>query len=245
VRDAGCGNRKAMTAGQIPARQAARKGKEIAMALKVIGAGLGRTGTLTLKLALERLGFGPCHHMIEVLANPEQVSFWNRAAKGEDVDWEEVYGSYGSTVDWPGCHFYAELAERYPEAKVILSLRDPERWCDSFSETILKSMEMMGLMTPGETPPDHPMWFGGIIIPQKTFNYDFSKENMIAAFERHNAEVQRRIPAERLLVFEAKQGWEPLCAFLGVPVPDEPFPKTNSKEEFWEHAQKAQEMSKG
>jgi hypothetical protein len=212
------------------------------MALQVIGAGLGRTGTLTLKLALERLGFDPCHHMIEVLGNPEQVPLWNRAADGGLSDWEEIYGNYRATVDWPGCHFYAELAERYPEAKVILSLRDPERWYDSMSETILKSMEMMGLTTPGEIPADHPMRFGGIIIPQMTFNYDFSRENVIAAFERHNAEVQRRIPAERLLVFEAKQSWEPLCAFLGTPVPDEPFPSTNSRDEFWDHAQKAQAL---
>lgn len=215
------------------------------MTLRVIGAGLGRTGTMTLKLALERLGFGPCHHMVEVLANPDQVPFWNRAAEGEDVDWEEVYGSYGATVDWPGCHFYAELAEFYPQAKVILSLRDPERWYDSMSETILKSMEEMELTKRGEIPADHPMRFGGIIIPDKTFGYDFSKENVIAAFERHNAEVQRRIPPERLLVFEARQGWAPLCDFLGVPVPDEPFPNTNSREEFWEHVKKAREISPG
>jgi hypothetical protein len=206
------------------------------MALQVIGAGLGRTGTLTLKTALERLGFGPCHHMIEVFANPKQVPFWNRAAEGEAVDWDELYGSYRATVDWPGCHFYAQLAERYPQAKVILSLRDPERWYESMNETILKTMGMMGLGEPGEIPDDHPMRFGGIIIPQKTFNYDFSKANVMAAFERHNAEVRRTIPADRLLVFEAAQGWEPLCQFLGVPVPEEPFPRTNSREEFWEHA---------
>ena len=214
------------------------------MTLQVIGAGFGRTGTMTLKLAFERLGFGPCHHMVEVLANPEQLPFWNRAADGEDVEWDDVYGKYGATVDWPGCYFYAELAERYPDAKVILSLRDPDRWYDSMSETILKSMGQMGLKQ-GMIPADHPMRFGGIIIADKTFGYDFSRENAIAAYERHNAEVQRRIPPERLLVFEARQGWAPLCEFLGVPVPDEPFPNTNSREEFWEHARKADEMSKG
>ncbi len=212
------------------------------MPLEVIGAGLGRTGTLTLKTALEMLGFGPCHHMVEVLANPGQVPFWNRAAGGETVDWEEVYGKYRASVDWPGCHFYAQLAERYPEAKVILSLRDPERWYESMSETILVSMTAMGLNTPGAIADDHPMKFGGIVISQQTFNFDFSKDNVIAAFERHNAEVQRRIPADRLLVFEAKQGWEPLCAHLGVPVPAEPFPHVNDREEFKSHAAKAQEL---
>lgn len=214
------------------------------MALEVIGAGLGRTGTLTLKTALEKLGFAPCHHMVEVLANPEQVPFWNRAAEGQPVDWEEVFGKYRAMVDWPGCHFYAELAERYPQARVILSLRDPERWYESMCETILASMKAMGLESPAAITDEHPMKFGGIIISQKTFGFDFSKENVIAAFERHNAEVQRRIPAERLLVFEAKQGWEPLCAHLGVPVPDEPFPHVNDREEFKQHAAQAQELAK-
>jgi hypothetical protein len=213
------------------------------MALQVIGAGLGRTGTLTLKTALEMLGFGPCHHMIEVFGNSAtQVPFWNRAALGEAVDWDELYGSYRATVDWPGCHFYAQLAERYPDAKVILSKRDPERWYESISETILTSMTTMGLGA-APVPEDHPMRFGGIIIPQKTFGFDFSRDNVIAAFERHNAEVVNTIAPERLLVFEAAQGWEPLCAFLGVPVPDEPFPRTNSREEFWEHVSKAREVT--
>ena len=210
------------------------------MALQIIGAGLGRTGTLTLKTALERLGFGPCHHMVEVFANPEQIPFWNRAAKGEAVDWEELYGSYRATVDWPGCHFYAQLAERYPQAKVILSHRDPERWYESMSETIIPGMAGMGLDTMTD---DHPMLFGGLIIARDTFAGNFSKANAIAAFERHNAEVRQRIPEDRLLVFEAKQGWEPLCAHLGVPAPDEKFPHVNDRQEFQTHAQKGRELS--
>ena len=213
------------------------------MALKVIGAGLGRTGTFTLKTALEMLGFGPCHHMVEVFGNAErQVPLWNRAADGEPVDWDEVFAGYNATVDWPGCHFYAELAAYYPDAKVILSKRDPERWYESMSETILKSMQQMGLAE-GPAPQDHPMRFGGVIIPQKTFGFDFSKDNVIAAFERHVAAVRAAIPAERLLEFEASQGWEPLCAFLGVPVPDAPFPRTNSREEFWQHVDKAKDVT--
>jgi hypothetical protein len=213
------------------------------MALKVIGAGLGRTGTLTLKTALEMLGFGPCHHMVEVLANPEQVPFWNRAADGEPVEWEDVFGGYNAMVDWPGCHFYAELAERYPDAKVVLSKRDPERWYESMSETILKSMAQMGFEQHKAVPADHPMRFGGVIISQQTFDFDYGKDNVIAAFERHVENVRKTIPPERLLEFEAADGWEPLCAFLGVPVPDEPFPRTNSRDEFWEHANKAKEMA--
>jgi hypothetical protein len=211
------------------------------LALQIIGAGLGRTGTLTLKTALEMLGFGPCHHMTEVIAHPEQVPFWNRAAKGEAIEWDEVYGAYRATVDWPGAYFYAQLAERYPEAKLILSRRDPQRWCDSITETILKTMAQMGLDK--EVRDDHPMYFGGALIAQGTFGGDFSRDNLIAAFERHNAEVQRRIQPERLLVFEAVQGWEPLCAFLRVPVPDSPFPQTNARDEFWTHADAARAMS--
>lgn len=211
------------------------------MALDVIGAGFGRTGTLTLKTSLEMLGFGPCHHMVEVIANAGQIPFWNRASRGEVVDWDEVYGGYRSTVDWPGCHFYAELAQHYPDARVILSLRDPERWYESMSETILVSMAQMGLSEP-PIPDDHPLFFGGI-ISRDAFNFDYSKANVIAAFERHNAAVQRDIPPDRLLVFEASHGWEPLCAHLGVAVPDEPFPHVNDREEFQSHAQDLREVS--
>lgn len=212
------------------------------MTLEVIGAGFGRTGTLTLKTALEKLGFGPCHHMTEVLDNPEQMPFWNHAADGEPVDWEEVYSGYRATVDWPGCSFYAELAEVYPDAKVILSRRDPERWYASMAETILKSMTEMGLV--GEDiPPEHPMRFGAILVAQRAFDRDFSKDNVIAAYERHNASVIANIPADRLLVFEAVQGWEPLCEFLDVSVPDEPFPRTNDAAEFAGHAEKAKGLA--
>ena len=203
------------------------------MALQVIGAGFGRTGTLTLKTALEMLGFGPCHHMVEVLANPGQIPFWNRAALGEEIDWEEVYGTYRSTVDWPGCYFYAQLADRYPEAKVVLSLRDPERWYDSMSETIIPSL------IEDNAPP-----FIERIFLRDTFTSDFSKSNVIAAYERHNAEVWRRIAPERLLVFEVAQGWEPLCAHLGVPVPDGPFPRVNDREEFQIHRQRGHEVNR-
>jgi hypothetical protein len=212
------------------------------VALDVIGAGYGRTGTLTLKTALEVLGFGPCHHMLEVMGKPEQVTFWNRAADGETVDWEEVYAGYRSTVDWPGCHFYAELADRYPDAKVILTKRDPERWYESMSETILTGMAEMGLTT--KVPRDNPMYFGAVLIAQDAFNFDYSKENVVAALERHNSAVRAAIPAGHLLEFEVRDGWEPLCAFLGVPVPDDSFPRTNERENFGEHIETAKSVAR-
>jgi hypothetical protein len=212
------------------------------MTLKVIGAGLGRTGTMTLKRALDALGFGPCHHMTEVLAHPEQIPFWNRAADGEAVDWDEVYRAYQSTVDWPGAAFTLELAQRYPEAKVILSKRDPQGWYESMRDTILKSMDEMHL-TDVELAKNHPMRFGQILIAHDLFACNFSEANVLAAFERHNAKITAAIPADRLLVFEAADGWNPLCQFLGVEVPDEIFPRTNTRDEYWTHADKAREIS--
>ena len=214
------------------------------MPLEVIGAGYGRTGTFTLKTALEMLGFGPCHHMVEILEHPELAPFWNRAAEGEKVDWEEIFGKYRATVDWPGCSFYAELAERYPDAKVILSSRDPERWYESMSQTILKTMSD-DLKQGSDVRADNPMRFAGLLIAEKAFGRDFSRENVIAEFKRHEQEVRDTIAAERLLVFDARQGWEPLCEFLGVPVPDEEFPKTNALDEFMVHAAKANKLMEG
>jgi hypothetical protein len=194
------------------------------MSLKVIGAGFGRTGTRSLKEALEMLGFGPCHHMMEVFLHPEQVPFWDRAAQDEKVDWNDVFATYSSACDWPSCSYYRELAEVYPDAKVILSLRDAKSWYKSVSSTIMPAMQKNHGRLPGV--------FGPLKIGQKTFNDDFSEANMIAVYERHNEEVKRVIPKDRLLVFEAKDGWAPLCKFLGVPVPSEPYPSMNSTEEF-------------
>lgn len=200
------------------------------MALQVVGAGLGRTGTKTLKDALEMLGFSPCHHMVEVFAHPEQKDFWLRAGLGENVDWEELFAGYRASVDWPSCHFYKELAARYSAAKVLLSVRDPERWYESMESTILAVMQRM--LADPDPAAREARRFLEVIVAQKTFNYDFSKANVIAAYERHVAEVKRVIPRERLLVYEVKEGWKPLCEFLGVPVPATPFPHTNTREEF-------------
>ncbi len=204
------------------------------MALRVIGAGLGRTGTTTLKTALEMLGFGPCHHMIEVFANAAtQAPFWRAAAGGAAVDWDAGLAGYNSSVDWPSAHFYKQLAAHYPDAKLILSRRDPDRWYDSMAETILKAMTMPVFDSDENGEP--PMHFARMIVGEQTFDGDFSRANVIAAFERHNADVIASIPPERLLVVEAAQGWAPLCHFLAVPVPDAAFPRTNSREEFWMH----------
>jgi len=195
--------------------------------LKVVGAGFGRTGTRSLKEALEILGLGPCHHMMEVFTHQDtQVPFWDRVATGQTFDWEDCFANYNSACDWPSCTFYKELADYYPDSKVILSLRDPKAWYKSVANTIMPAMQKRG------GGPALPGVFGPILIGERTFHDDFSEANMIAVYERHNEEVKRTIPKDRLLVFEATDGWEKLCPFLGVKTPDKPYPFMNTTEEF-------------
>ena len=194
------------------------------MSLTVIGAGLGRTGTMSLKLALEQLGFGPCYHMAEVVTDPDAPQRWNDAADGKP-DWEAIFAGFRSTVDWPNATFYRELAEAYPQAKVILTVRDPEAWFRSTQATIMSR--------PVPDPPQnafHAM-LAKVVYPM--FNGRVNDHDvLVAAFNAHNAQVRAAIPPERLLVYEIAEGWAPLCAFLGVPIPDTPMPKANSTEEF-------------
>lgn len=195
------------------------------MPLDVIGAGLGRTGTLSLKLALEHIGFGPCYHMVEVFSNPARSQDWVKAAEGQ-LEWEALFEGYAATVDYPGCVFWRELAAHYPSAKVILTVRDPVDWFESTQSTIFSRRNVERIAA----SPIRTFF-------EKTVGRDYGgrlhdREFMIEQFVRHNAEVERAIPKDRLLVYEVSQGWEPLCAFLGIPVPDSPFPRANSREEF-------------
>jgi Sulfotransferase domain len=213
------------------------------MPLKVIGAGLGRTGTLSLKVALEELGFSKCYHMTEVFANKGHAQVWDAAARGEPVDWEALFRGYQAIVDWPGCNFYRELLRLYPEAKVILTVRDPEPWYDSAHQTIYYAR----IVYPGWIAPfvprikrllkmlDRLIWDG-------TFEGRFEdKPYAIEVFNRHNEEVRRVVPSDRLLVYEVKEGWEPLCSFLGVPVPEgKPFPHLNDAEQFRSYVRRAE-----
>lgn len=201
------------------------------MALSVIGAGFGRTGTLSLKHALEMLGLGPCYHMMEVWKRPEDVAQWQRAADGASVDWDRLFDGYRAAVDWPTCRYYGDLAERYPQAKVILTLRDPGRWYDSAWNTIFRMM----LEDPPATDPARlaRRRMARQTIIEQTFEGRIDdRDHAIAIFERHVDEVKKAIPAERLLVYQAGEGWDPLCDFLGVPVPEEPYPKVNTTDDF-------------
>ncbi len=201
------------------------------MTLEIIGAGVGRTGTMSLKLAINELGFGPCHHMDQVHANmAEQVPLWSAAVDGSP-DWAAIYDGYPSAVDWPTAGFYRELAVQYPEAKFILTHRTPESWADSFGDTIYKL-----LAGKDEAPPEMKDWldmaFG--VISKTGFPLGLSREQLIDAFVAHNESVKRTIPSDRLLVYQVKEGWDPLCEFLDRPAPSDSFPRTNNRAEFWD-----------
>jgi hypothetical protein len=204
------------------------------MALEVIGAGFGRTGTLSLKRALERLGFGRCYHMVEVFEHPEHMDVWAAAHRGEAVDWEALFDGYRAAVDWPSCNLWREQMEAFPQAKVILSTRDPEGWYASVCNTILPA-------TLDAAASDDPArrrfgeWANEIIWNRVFDGRMDDREHALAVYRAHVDRVRAEVPGDRLLVFEAGQGWEPLCAFLGVPVPEEDYPRSNSTEEFLAH----------
>jgi hypothetical protein len=211
--------------------------------VKVIGAGFGRTGTMSLKAALETLGFGPCYHMVEVFEHPEHAPLWEAAWRGEPVDWDDLLGGYEAAVDWPACTFYETLMDKDPEAKVILTVRDPRRWYESVRNTIFAlSMTVSGsrllrlvfglrsLLRYGTFARSD---MAKTIIWDGTFDGRFEDEAYaIEVFERHNEEVRRRVPQERLLTYEVSEGWGPLCEFLGVDEPEEPFPRLNDTAEM-------------
>jgi hypothetical protein len=196
------------------------------MTIKAIGAGLGRTGTTSFKAAMEMLGFGPCYHMVEVINNPSAIEFWRRAGDGDLGDLATVFEGYQSSCDWPTARWYREQAERWPDAKVVLNVRDPDAWFDSTQKTIFGERTK-----PGSAGDGFADMLKAVVFNQLgDARHDRAKA--IAFFEAHNAEVKRTIPAERLLVHDSAEGWGPLCAFLGVPVPDAPYPLTNTTEEF-------------
>jgi sulfotransferase family protein len=195
------------------------------MPLQVIGVGLGRTGTMSLKLALEQIGLGPCYHMAEVFLNPERVPLWIAAADGQP-NWEAVFQGYASTMDYPACIYWRELTSAYPGAKVILSLRSADKWFESTQATIFSdAMDKRIRSSPLVPFFEKTVWrdFG-----ERIHDRDF----MMAYFDRHTAAVKAAIPKQRLLVYEVSQGWEPLCEFLGVDAPATPFPRVNSREEM-------------
>jgi hypothetical protein len=196
------------------------------MQLKVVGAGVGRTGTHSLKVALEQLLGGPCHHMIEILGDPSQVPGWTDAIEGRPVDWSALLSAYRAIVDWPGGAFWREISAANPDALILLSVRDPEAWYRSASNTIFHTFDNM--------PPEVQPWMTSV---RKLLHDRFSDRfddpaAMIDAFERHNAAVRAEVPASRLLEWTPGDGWDPICERLGLAVPAEAFPVTNTTDDF-------------
>ena len=194
--------------------------------MRVIGAGLGRTATFSVKFALEHLGLGPCYHMTEVFAGARKnIPLWLDVVNGKP-DWDVIFDGYQSTTDYPACSYWRELADYYPDAKVVLSVRDADGWFDSVSETIFSDQIQGSLAgSPAETMMQGVIFDAfGDRVKDRVF--------MTGWFERRNQEVIDALPAERLLIYSPVQGWEPLCSFVGVPVPDDPFPRINSRDEI-------------
>lgn len=201
------------------------------MSLKVIGTGVGRTGTYSLKLALNELGLGPCYHMEEVILQmPKHLPLWQAVVAGE-ADWNAIYENYSSAVDWPTATFYKELYAAYPQAKFVLTVRSPESWAASFGATI--SSLVAGK---ADAPPQMLEWLemAQSVIESCGFTVGSSPEKLALDFARHTEAVKAAIPENQLLVFDVREGWAPLCEFLGLQAPSTPFPRTNNREEFWE-----------
>jgi hypothetical protein len=196
------------------------------MPLKVVGAGLGRTGTHSLKLALEQLLGAPCYHMLEVFERPDDVPIWHQAALGSMPDWNALFADYGAAVDWPAAAFWEEQSEAFPDAVILLSTRDSEAWWKSCNNTIFEVFRSADEKMP-------PEWTAMIKALFRNLTGDgLDKASAIAAYERHNAHVRATAPPDRLLDWHPGDGWEPICRALGVDVPDEPFPHVNTTEEF-------------
>ena len=190
------------------------------MTLKVIGAGFGRTGTLSLKSALDELGLGPCYHMVETRAHPEHDTMWLALAKGEASDWRPMLKGYASTVDWPSTYFWKQLTAANPHAKIILTLRDPEVWYRSAAATIFARMLEFEALRADPDAVDEArrrhMEMVNTIVVEKTFGGSLEKHHAIQVFNAHNGDVRRSVPREKLLVYESGEGWDPLCDFLGL-----------------------------
>jgi hypothetical protein len=196
--------------------------------MKLIGAGFGRSGTMSIKAALDQMGAGPCYHMKITLKRYHHMRFFMRAWRGQKVNWNRFFRRYNCVVDWPTCSFYKELMHEFPDAKILLNVRNPEDWWDSMHETIWAIQ------------PAFPWWFPGIyrkihdeIIWGGNLKGVFEdRDKTLAVYRAWIEEVKHTVPADRLLVYQVKEGWKPLCDFLGIAVPDMPFPHINERKSF-------------
>lgn len=203
------------------------------MTLKVVGAGLGRTGTYSLKLALEQLLDAPCYHMAEVFSHPEHVPLWHQAVKGKHPDWKEIFNGFLAAVDEPASCFWEPLSQTYPDALVLLSVRDPESWWKSSHNTIFRDFTDDAPSVSQSVSDWHAMVsdMNDLLFPKGLED----KGAAIEVFEQHNAQVRQTVSPNRLLEWQATEGWAPICSALNLPVPDEPFPHRNTTKEWLGH----------
>lgn len=213
------------------------------MTIKVIGAGLPRTGTSSVKIALEELGFAPCYQMRELLSHPEQINFWTQASRGKAIDWDLLFKDYQGTVDFPSYRYYEQLLQYYPDAKVILTVRDAYAWYDSVLKTIYqvtepssgqKFLKTLELLDSSRKQDLDRIWS---FVEKELWQLDFQgkfaeKQYAIQVFHQHIEEVKQNVPLNQLLVYQVTEGWESLCRFLNVPIPNKPFPCLNKRATF-------------
>lgn len=209
---------------------------------------MGRTGTHSLKEALEQLGFGKCYHMIELFQNPKGLPYFQDAEEGKETDWNSLFTGYLSAIDYPVAKYYKQLIKYYPDAKVIHTVRDPESWYQSCMETIFwaskpdasRMLNMIVRMPFSKSLRQRLpiLKYNGMLI-EKEFGKDINnKALVIKKFNERTEEVLATVPKERLLIFKAQDGWEPLCKFLNVSIPTTAYPKSNTKAEFIENVKK-------
>ncbi len=196
------------------------------MSLTIVGAGFGRTGTKSMQQALEMLGLGPCHHMSVLLEDPEQQALWNGFGQGETPDWDQAFAGFRSAVDWPAAYYWQEIAQHYPDAKVLLTLRSAESWWNSFSKTILTHLDRMR---------GTDVWIDAVIREKIMAGHPEDRATAIAAFNANTAKVRAHVPPNRLIVHEVGDGWGPLCQGLGLPTPAAPYPQSNSTQNFLDY----------
>ena len=200
------------------------------MSLKIIGAGFGRTGTMSLKNALEQLGFDACYHMLEVRSHPDHVELWRDAWRGK-ADWDRLFEGFQAAVDWPAAAFWPELMSAYPEAKIILTVREPESWYRSAWDTIFQRMSSD--FEPEDATAREQLTMAREIIRDGTFGGDLGdRENALRVFQDNTRRCIAEVPADRLIVYDPSEGWEGLCTPLGIPVPETPYPHLNTTAEF-------------
>lgn len=199
------------------------------MALRVVGAGLGRTGTHSQKLALERLLGAPCYHMIETFGRPDDIPVWHRAVNGDLPDWHTFLADYAAAVDWPVAAFWRELSDAFPDAIVLLSTRDIDSWWTSASNTIF---QVVGNEVAAEEITGAQQSMAVDMLTKRFTPHWMEEDEAKRAFEQHNADVRASIPDDRLVEWQPGDGWDPICNALGLPVPDEPYPHVNTTADF-------------